>query len=137
MALRQTFEPVPIEDIPSALGQSAYPSTYAQLGEIQTVNDASELTVHITVHSEPTGTSPTLDAKLQDSADGVNFSDIPGATVTQFSGGTQSGTKAIRIPGPGTSDAKTFSKFVRCMIAIGGTGSPNYSAVSAYFYKKE
>ena len=64
----------------------------------------------------PTGTTPTLDVKVEHSPDGLNWVTL--ATLPQI---TAAGTYAVSVPGPGTSDAKTFALFVRAVGKVGGT----------------
>ncbi len=62
-----------------------------------------------------TGTSPTLDVKLQDSDDNSSFSDISGATFTQK---TDTGSEELSVTG--------FRRYVRAAATIGGT-SPSFT----------
>jgi hypothetical protein len=70
-----------------------------------------------------TGTSPTLDVKLQDSDDNSTFADISGATFTQVTNAAASQQlKAI--------DLSAARKFVRAVATIAGT-SPSFTCAVA------
>ena len=62
------------------------------------------------------GTNPTLDVKLQESADNSSFSDITGATMTQA---TATGTGTI------LSFVHT-KQYVRAVATVGGTSTPTF-----------
>lgn len=65
-----------------------------------------------------TGTSPTLDAKLQESDTlGGTYTDIPGAAFAQVAGAAQS---LVRV------DVDGRKKFIRAAVTIGGT-SPSFT----------
>ncbi len=126
---------------PAEMTDATHPAAYAAVADssgdtVHNVADASEITATITVHTEPTGTSPVLDAKLQESNDGTNFADVAGAAISQLTGGSQSGTVTIKVPGPAVTDAKTFARDVRVMVAIGGSDTPTYS-LTVNLYAKE
>jgi hypothetical protein len=59
-----------------------------------------------------TGTTPTLDIKIQDSDDNSSFSDITGATFTQI---TATGAGAVEI------HTKTNKRYIRAVGTIAGT----------------
>lgn len=59
-----------------------------------------------------TGTTPTLDIKIQDSDDNSSFSDITGATFTQI---TATGAGAVKI------HTKTNKRYIRAVGTIAGT----------------
>lgn len=61
------------------------------------------------------GTAPTIVVKIQDSADGTNFADVPSLTTS-----TITGTGLVRIAVP-TVGLK-LSDFARAVWTIGGTG---------------
>lgn len=113
---------VTIGNSPNEITQTSHPTTYALLGTATYVEfpTARDGVMHVTVHQQPTGTSPTLDVKLQDSADGANFADISGAAIAQFTGGSQQTTKRVAVPAQ-------IGRYVRCMAAIGGTSTPAYT----------
>jgi hypothetical protein len=67
------------------------------------------------------GTSPTLNVKIQESADGTTWTDVPGANFSQVTGSNQS--QIIRIEGLGTSR----KRYLRASASVGGT-SPSFTA---------
>ena len=64
------------------------------------------------------GTTPTLDAKIQDSADNSAFADIPGKVFGQV---TDAGA-SIQFLG---IDTRTVKRYIRITLTIGGT-SPTF-----------
>ena len=75
------------------------------------------------------GTTPTLDAKIQDSADNLVFADIPDKVFEQV---TDAGT-SIQILG---IDTRTVKRYIRVALAITGT-SPTFGlAVTAVGQKQ-
>lgn len=75
-----------------------------------------------------TGTTPTLDVKLQDSADNSTFADITGATFTQVTG-TASQQKIV-------VNKDAARRYVRAVATIGG-GTPSFTfSVNALGVKK-
>ena len=75
------------------------------------------------------GTTPTLDAKIQDSADNSVFADIPGKVFIQV---TDEGM-SIQILG---IDTRTVKRYIRVALTIGGT-SPTFGlAVTAVGQKQ-
>ena len=63
-----------------------------------------------------TGTNPTLDVKLQYSPDGKNWVDS-GDSFTQVTTTVSLTLKKLTA---------NFGKYVRCLIAVGGTATPTY-----------
>ena len=75
------------------------------------------------------GTTPTLDAKIQDSADNSVFADIPDKVFGQV---TDAGT-SIQFLG---IDTRTVKRYIRVALTIGGT-SPTFGlAVTAVGQKQ-
>ena len=75
------------------------------------------------------GTTPTLDAKIQDSADNSAFADIPGKVFGQV---TDAGM-SIQILG---IDTRTVKRYIRVALTIGGT-SPTFGlAITAVGQKQ-
>lgn len=73
------------------------------------------------------GSSPTLDVKIQDSADNSSFADVSGYTFTQV-------TNADSLQGL-SIDTRNLRKYIRVVITIGGTSSPAFPvAISAVAY---
>jgi hypothetical protein len=72
-----------------------------------------------------TGTSPTLDVKIQGSWDGTTYCDFPTAAAASspcafaFAQLTTTGTSMLRI--------SNFGKFIRLAYQVGGTGTPTYT----------
>lgn len=56
------------------------------------------------------GTSPTLDVKIQDTADGINWIDVPSAAFTQV---TANGTARLIVSNVGL--------MARAVLTVGGT----------------
>ena len=74
------------------------------------------------------GTTPTLDAKIQDSADNSAFADIPGKVFTQVTG-----VASIQFLG---IDTRAVRRYIRVALTIGGT-SPTFGfAVTAVGQKQ-
>ena len=75
------------------------------------------------------GTTPTLDAKIQDSADNSAFADIPGKVFGQV---TDAGA-SIQFLG---IDTRTVKRYIRAALTIGGT-SPTFGlAITAVGQKQ-
>lgn len=64
---------------------------------------------------EASGTTPTLDVKLQESDDNATFSDIDGAAFSQLTG-----------PGSEEIHFRTNKRYVRAVATIGG-GTPSFT----------
>jgi hypothetical protein len=75
------------------------------------------------------GSSPTLDVKLQESADNSSFSDISGATFTQVTDAASSQKISIN-----TNDVK---RYLRAVGTIGGTSSPAFTYAVELIYGKK
>jgi len=74
------------------------------------------------------GTAPTLDAKIQDSADNSTFADIPGKVFTQVTGNASIQSLAI--------DTRAVKRYIRADLTITGT-SPTFGlAVTAVGQKQ-
>lgn len=65
------------------------------------------------------GTNPTLDVKIQDSADNLTFDDVTGLAFTQVTTATSSQELAVA--------ARSLRRYVRAVATIGGTESPSYT----------
>lgn len=140
---RTIKQPLLVSAAPATQDDTTHPVAYAVVAdasgvEIHDVGDASEMTLTVTVHQAPDGTSPTLDAKLQESNEKVGWADVAGASITQFSGtaADQPGTETAKVPGPAVTDARTFARYVRVMAKVGGSSTPTYT-VTYYLYAKE
>ena len=64
------------------------------------------------------GTTPTLDVKIQDSADNSTFADVLGKVFTQVTGASAS-IQSLAI------DTRAVRRYIRAVIAITGT-SPTF-----------
>jgi len=64
------------------------------------------------------GTSPTLDVKIQNSADGTTYTDVAGAAFAQVT--TTASLQSIRL------DTRSVKKYIRAVGTIGGT-SPSFN----------
>ncbi len=73
-----------------------------------------ELVCHLDVGAA-SGTSPTLDVKLEDSEDNSSFSDVAGGAFGQK---TDTGVEELGVTG--------FRRYVRAVAAVGGT-SPSFT----------
>jgi hypothetical protein len=85
------------------------------------VGEGAELRVELAVSGTVSGTSPTLDVKLQDSADGSSWADT-GVAFTQV---TATGSRQQR-----EFRTKQGRPHVRLAATVGGT-SPSFGGVSA------
>jgi hypothetical protein len=65
--------------------------------------------------SAASGTTHTLDVKLQGSNDGASWTDIPGAAITQITGTANSAATSGPVP----------YEYVQAVATVGGTGSPS------------
>jgi hypothetical protein len=73
------------------------------------------------------GINPTLDVKIQDSADNSSFADVSGYAFTQVT--TTDSLQGLSV------DTRLCRKYIRVVITIGGTSSPAFPvAVSAVAY---
>ena len=63
------------------------------------------------------GTDPTLDARIQDSANNIDFADIPDKVFTQT--GTAASIQFLGI------DTRTVKRYIRAVLTITGT-SPTF-----------
>lgn len=73
------------------------------------------------------GTNPTLDVKLQDSADNSSFADVTGLTFTQVTAANTKASVFHRL----NVNVDGLRRYVRAVTAIGGTSSPQF-LVAAY-----
>lgn len=73
--------------------------------------------------SAVSGTSPTLDVKLQTSPDGASWFDLPGGALAQI---TASGNYALKVA--------NFGRFIRVAYSIGGT-TPSFAFKATFVGK--
>lgn len=76
-----------------------------------------------------TGTTPTLDVKLQDSADNSTFADVSGKTFTQVTGAAGNGQQIM------TFDTRSVRRYVRLVKTVTGT-TPSFACAAALIGKK-
>jgi hypothetical protein len=88
------------------------------------VGEGAELRIQLDVQGVGSGTSPTLDVKLQDSADGSSWGET-GVAFTQITGTT------TPTPEPQQREFKTKKgrPYVRLHGTIGGSSSPQFAGV--------
>jgi len=99
-------------------------TTLAVIGQpYYDVSGYSEISVRVKVVSTPTGTTPTLDVTVQDcpepSTDDNDWTDLVAFTQKSGTVADQVGSAVKRVPGPGTSDAKTFQRYIRVLAKCG------------------
>lgn len=76
------------------------------------------------------GTTPTLDVKIQDSADNSDFTDVSGLTFTQVTDSADL-LEAIAV------DTRAVRRYIRAVATIAGTDTPTFnSAVVAVGQKQ-
>jgi hypothetical protein len=74
-----------------------------------------------------TGTSPTMDVKLQDSADNSSFADVTGYAFSQKTG---TGTDTLAL------DTRAFRRYVRTVCTLGGTSPVFPTGIVLLGYKQ-
>lgn len=72
-----------------------------------------------------TGTNPTLDVKLQDSADNVTYADM-GISFTQITASNAAATLSLAAFQRRVVYTQDSRPWVRCFKTIGGTASPTF-----------
>ena len=75
------------------------------------------------------GTTPTLDVKIQDSADNSTFADVSGKVFTQVTGASAS-IQSLAI------DTRAVRRYIRAALAITGT-SPTFGLAVAVIGQKQ
>lgn len=71
--------------------------------------------------TDKSGTSPTLDVHIEESADDSSFTDIEGAAFTQK-----------EVAGEWFIVFETTKKYVRCVTDVGGTAVPTFTDCHLY-----
>jgi len=85
--------------------------------------NAESLAIQVDV-TAASGTTPTLDVKLQESHDGTNWFDVPSAAATQL---TAAGHALIKV-----DLSKGIGNYIRAYYTLAGT-TPNFTfSVTAY-----
>ena len=74
------------------------------------------------------GTSPTMDVKVQDSADNSSFADVSGLTFAQVVAAASLQSMAV--------DLDQLRRYVRLVVTIGGT-SPTFTCSAVLLAKKD
>jgi hypothetical protein len=92
--------------------QTQAAGTYST-GPLVEAGNANWVVVYVNV-SAATGTTHTLDVKLQSSNDGSVWTDLPGGAITQITGTANTAIAAA----PPNDD------YVQAVATVGGTGSP-------------
>lgn len=100
---------------PNAFLQLVVPDNYSASGEgsgvdVRTYHGRAAAILN---QKAGTGTTPTLNVKLQESADDSTYTDISGATFTQAT--SANGTEAIEV------DLDGVSRYVRAKYVLAGT----------------
>jgi len=75
------------------------------------------------------GTTPTLDVKIQDSADNSTFADVLGKVFTQVTGASAS-IQSLAI------DTRAVRRYIRAVLVIAGT-SPTFGLAVAVVGQKQ
>jgi hypothetical protein len=88
------------------------------------VGEGAELRIQLRVTGSGSGTSPTLDVKVQDSADGSSFADT-GLTFAQVSGTSTVANKLQQRE----FKARPGRPWVQLLGTIGGSSSPQFAGV--------
>ena len=101
----------------SANGTGLDISTYEGLALVQLANNATS------------GTTPTLDVKIQDSADNSTFADVSGYSFTQV-------TAALSDPSTLEIDLRNVRQYIRAVATIAGTTPSFACAVTLVASKK-
>jgi hypothetical protein len=105
----------PIKNIQNPFASAA--RTASANSSAYPVGEADVLVLYVS-NTATSGSSPTLDVKMQDSPDGgTTWFDIAGAAITQVTSGTSSQI---------VTATRKFSKTVRVVVTIGGS-SPSFT----------
>ena len=90
------------------------------------------LSVEVAVPGPVTGTDETLDITVEHSADDSTFlTRTTHPQITDSSGRLGTGVDVYVVP------IDTFFRFIRVVLTIGGTGSPNFGAVVVSITKQQ
>lgn len=65
------------------------------------------------------GTAPTLDGKIQDSADGATFADVPGYVFAQVT--AQNNDQSIQV------DTRACRRYIRYVGTVGGSAGQSFT----------
>lgn len=72
------------------------------------------------------GTNPTLDVKLQVSADGVTYTDTGGISLAQLTASSAAANLSLTVPPLYVFNTPSGFPYVRRVNTIGGTNSPTF-----------
>lgn len=75
----------------------------------------------ILTNGTTSGTSPTLDVKIQDSADNSSFADVSGLTFSQITAAADPATLQV--------DPRAVRRYIRAVATIAGT-SPSFACAA-------
>jgi len=113
MASKSALPPVELNGIPTTTDGATAPTAYAvavDSAAYYDVYDASVVTLFCEVHQAPTGTTKTLDIKMQHAPDVDGpWDDITSGALTQFT--TAAGIEAVTIT--------SFARYIRIMELFG------------------
>jgi len=113
MASKTLLPPVEVNDIPTTTDGSTAPTAYTLADGSETyydVGDSSVVTLFCEVHQAPTGTTKTLDIKIQHAPDTSGpWDDVPSGSLTQFT--TAAGIESVTIT--------NFARYIRIMEIFG------------------
>lgn len=118
--VRSSNNPVVVSNFTvNATGALGSPATIA-------VGGFTEVLVYLTVANAPTGTSPTLDVKVQYSPDGNTWFDGASSSFTQITGAST----------PNVLKLTSIGEYIRVFATIGGSASPTFTGVSCWVVAK-
>lgn len=86
--------------------------------------------VHLAVAGPVTGTNPTLDVSLQDSADGITVSNTAMASFSQRTADDVTAYGTVTEPQRLVLRTRTGFPYVRAYFNLGGTATPTFVGVS-------
>jgi len=87
---------------------------------------AASAVVQVIITATPAGTTPTLDVRIQHSADGVNW-----ATLLDMTQITKTGTYPQNyVQAIPTATVCAFGRYLRLQYKVGGTDSPEWVVTS-------
>lgn len=104
----QVLDLLPVASV-TASGNATAVDMQAYDGEIAIILDCAA----------GTGTNPTMDVKIQDSADNSTFADVSGAAFTQVTNAAASVQKM-------SLNKDELKRYIRVVKTIGGTSTPTF-----------
>jgi hypothetical protein len=109
----------------ASLKSQAFATTSAGTG-VDLRSAVGEAVAILACSAATAGTNPTLDVKIQDSADNSTFADVTGYTFTQVTNADS--LQTLRI------DPRLVRRYVRAYATIGGTSSPSFPVTALIAY---